>query len=147
MQLRMAAERAEGLNRAEYDTSDWTDLCTTFGECGLSDSSMGTFCDDWNDFMEKSAIAREISNGFNARFGSTASVPSFPHPPPPPALNLNFSESVPTNDTSSNDTVDVVGGPVIFDPSNNDTVLVSADASNRNRIGLPFILLTTFIFL
>jgi hypothetical protein len=121
MQARITAERREGLNRAEYDTSVWTELCNKFGQCALEDVYLGTFCDDWNGFLVRRNLAQSISLGFNARFGSSANAPDFPHQPPLPAFDFNSSDVIGTTVSPSDVPITSIGGPVPFDPITSST--------------------------
>ena len=135
MQVRMTAEKREGLNRAEYDTGVWTELCNKYNQCALKDFYVGSFCDEWNLFLSRNSLAQTISAGFNARFGSSAVAPVFPHPPPLPALDMSSTTDI-TNpgDTPSDDPVDNVGGPVPFNPDESPTSEKSDSRPNNIMI-------------
>ena len=142
MKARIAAERAEGLNRAEYDTSVWTSLCTKYGQCALRDSSISPFCDAWNLFMSRRAVAQSISSGFNARFGSTTAAPDFPHPLPLPALDMAAKNTSNVSDSTSNSSVASGVGPVPFAPNINSTAM--KEASETLTLVVPLSIIVSF---
>jgi len=144
MGTRIVAEKLEGLNRAEYDTSVWTSLCSQYGKCALNDLYIGNFCDDWNLFMSRRTVAQAISSSFNTRFGSTAAAPDFPKQPPLPAFDMGSENTV--NSTGTSDSpITPGGGPVPFAPVENSTDIKSSAITAHSRF-LSVLMLTGLLF-
>jgi hypothetical protein len=144
MGARIVAEKLEGINRAEYDTSIWTALCSQYGKCALNDLYIGNFCDDWNLFMSRRTVAQAISSGFNARFGSTAAAPGFPNQPPLPAFDMG-SENTGNTTGTSDSPITPGGGPVPFAPVENSTDIKSSAIVAHSRL-LSVLMLTFLLF-
>lgn len=101
------ATLAEGLNRPEYEPELWTDMCARYFQCALPVNYTDTLCNAWNAYMANRDLQATISQGFNARFGSSCPVPFMIAAPALPAFSIATTSTTtvsPSNNTTTTTT-------------------------------------------